>query len=200
VTLLVVMRRGSSSWTSALLLLLAGAWALYSARTVPVAAAILALLAASVIQGAVGDFAAPSRKERLRFGLGYTAALGVLALLVPWLTTAGPDHPAWEDEALSDLPAGTVVLNDWQWGGHLMWKHPDLDLVVHGYVDVFTGSELERNIDISKVEPGWDESVESTGARLALVDPDTSLAYELEHMLDWKVVRRSDDVELLRAP
>ena len=37
------------------------------------------------------------------------------------------------------------VLNDWGQGGWMMWRWPDLDFVMHGYGDIFTDDELDRN-------------------------------------------------------
>ncbi len=46
------------------------------------------------------------------------------------------------------MPPGTKVLNDWALGGYLMWRYPQLDLVMHGYGDTFTTAELTRNNDL----------------------------------------------------
>lgn len=198
VTLLVLLRTGPATWTTAALLLLAGAWALYSSRTVPVAAAMVAPLAAAALQSLQRPSDRPSRPEKGFLTVAFAGALAVLALAVT--RVGGPDRPGWEEPALDELSAGTVLLNEWDWGGYLMWSHPDLNLVMHGYGDVFTDDELDRNVDITTLKPGWDEQVEATGAEIALLAEDSRLAYVLEHSLGWRVVEYGEGAVLLEAP
>jgi hypothetical protein len=200
VVIVVRLRQGPSPWVEILMLLLAGGWAIYSARTVPVAAAMLAPLAASALQSLQAPTEKPSRRERRLVAAGFVGALAVLAALVPSLTQVGPSHPEWEEQTLTDLPAGTTLLNDWQWGGYLMWKYPQLNLVMHGYGDTFTTDELDRNVTLIQLEPKWDHELLAIGADLALLDPDTPLAYALVHSEGWTVVHSSDEVELLQSP
>ena len=117
------------------------------------------------------------------------AALVALAVAVPH--TVGPTRrtqPAWLDPALSALPPGTKVLDDWDWGGYLMWRYPQLDLVMHGYGDTFTDDELERNTDI-EVGPGLGGGrCARAGARVAVLRPGRALAYALPRSEGWTVV------------
>ena len=55
------------------------------------------------------------------------------------------------------------MLNDWSLGGYLMWRYPQLDLVMHGYGDTFTTAELTRNNDLLLVAPGWEDDVRALG-------------------------------------
>ncbi|MFW6775703.1 hypothetical protein ACOACO_15575 [Nocardioides sp. CPCC 205120] len=207
-------RRRRPSWTTCLLALLALAWALYSARTVPVSAAVLAPVLAHALRRTEPDVTAgapgvpeaehhrgaPSRLE-LAVG-GAAVALAVVAVVV--LNLRAGDEPdddlAWAAPALDALPAGTVLLDDWGRGGYLMWRHPQLDLVMHGYGDTFTVEELRRNTDLTDVEPRWDEMVADTGARWALLRTDSSLGYAVEHDLGWERVETGGDHVLLRHP
>ena len=198
--ILLGLRQVSFSWTQTLLLLQAGGWAIYSARTVPVAAAMLTPLAAMALQSVQRPAEPLRRREGLFVGGAFLAGLLLLAAMVPGTSTASPADREWVDDALHNLPPETVLLNEWDWGGYLMWKHPQLDLVMHGYGDTFTDEELDRNVDITLLRPEWDEQVESTGATVALLDPDSSLAYELERSAGWAVVREDSQVVLLAAP
>jgi len=199
-TLLVLLRHGPVSWTSCLLLLQVGGWGVYSARTVPVAAAMLVPLAAAAFQSVLGEPTPAQPKEKRLVLAGFGVTLAVLAVLAPSVATYRPDHPDWEERRLSALPTGTVLLNDWQWGGFLMWEHPHLNLVMHGYGDTFTTKELDRNVALTRVESGWQEDLAGTGARVALLEADSNLAYALEESLGWKVVEADDEVALLVAP
>ena len=92
-----------------------------------------------------------------------------------------------------------------------MWAHPQLELVMSGYGDIYTDAELDRNFDISTLRPGWDREVERTGATFALLDPDSRLAYVLVERLralglsgtevvGWDVVCESQEAVLLHRP
>ena len=81
-----------------------------------------------------------------------------------------------------------------------MWRFPQLDVVVHGYGDLYTDAELERNADIEGVRGGWVELVQDTDATYAVLPPGSPLAYNLRQVEDWTVLERGDDLELLQPP
>ncbi len=187
-------------WFDVLLLGLAALWAIYSMRTVPVAACLAAPLAAAALQPVLGARPSVLRRERLLLVGGSLLALATLAVVVPQ-TADQPRHtPSWLDGALGDLPAGTRVINDSGFGGYLMWRFPQLDVVVHGYGDLYTDDELERNADIEGIRSGWVGLVRDTGAAYAVLPPGSPLAYNLREVEGWSVLERSDDLELLRPP
>lgn len=194
------LRRGGVPWFEVGLLGLAVVWAVYSLRTVPVAACMAAPLAALALQPVLGDRPAVRRPERGLVLGGYVLSLAALALAVPHTADEPKEMPAWLDASLGELPEGTAVLDDQAMGGYLMWRFPQLDLVTHGYGDTFTDAELERNADIDGVRAGWVELVADTGATFAVLAPGSPLAYNLREQLDWQVLERSDDLELLRSP
>ena len=194
------VRRGKVPWFDLALIGLAALWAAYSLRTVPVAACLAAPLAAAALQPMLGGRPVVARPERVLVLGGYAAALVALALVVPHTAAEPLDHPAWEDAALGDLPAGAKILAGRGDGGFLMWRYPQLDLVSHGYGDTYTDDELERNADIDEVRAGWVALVRDTDVDFALLPPGSTLAYNLRVAEDWTVVRHSDDLELLQPP
>ena len=187
-------------WFDVLLLGLAALWAIYSMRTVPVAACLAAPLAAAALQPVLGARPSVLRRERLLLVGGSLLALATLAVVVPHTADQPRDTPTWLDGALGDLPAGTRVINDSGFGGYLMWRFPQLDVVVHGYGDLYTDDELERNADIEGIRSGWVGLVRDTGAAYAVLPPGSPLAYNLREVEGWSVLERSDDLELLRPP
>jgi hypothetical protein len=196
--------RGRNAWTEILLVALAAAFAAYSQRTVPVAAAMIAPLAAAPVQALLQPFVGRrtpvGRRERVLVAGGVLATLVGLAVAVPHTSDRPMARPAWMDPALSTLPAGTKVLDDWDWGGYLMWRYPGLDLMMHGYGDTFTTAELRRNNGLIELDPGWDSALRASGARVAVLRPWSRLAYELVAREGWRVVDASSGFELLRAP
>ena len=192
-------RRGGVSWTEILLLALAVALAVWSRRTVPVAAALLTPLVAGALQGLAGGRTPVDRRERLTVAGCVAAAVVVLAVAVPTTSDDLPRQPGWFDPALSALPPGTKVLDDWGLGGYLMWRHPQLDLMMHGYGDTFTTAELDRNQRLLGVSPGWETDLRESGARVAVLRPST-LADVLVDREHWVVEHSSPDLVMLRAP
>ena len=117
---------------------LAVGWALYSTRTVAVAAAMLVPIAAQVLLRVAA--AAPRRPAAARPGPCSPwppPSSPCWPSLVPRTADEPPDEPSWAS-AVDDLPAGTVVLNDWGQGGWMIWRWPELDFVMNGYGDIFT--------------------------------------------------------------
>ncbi|MGD9959702.1 hypothetical protein [Nocardioides sp.] len=197
--LLIRVRTGGMSWSETLLLLLAGGWAVYSGRTVAVSAAVVAPLLAQALQSVLPPRQRVTRRERRLVLGGFVAGLVALAALLP-LIDVTPSQKPGIDPALDDLPAGTLVLNQWVDGGYLMWRHPDLDIGMHGYVDTYTEPEIDRLVALLDTAPGWERTLASTGASYALLVPDSALAERLQSELDWQVVQSSPDLVLLTAP
>jgi RsiW-degrading membrane proteinase PrsW (M82 family) len=199
-TAAAMWRRAHNPWTEVLLVALAGGFAVYSLRTVPVAAAMVVPLAAGPVQDLFTRRTPVGRRERVVVTGGAVLALAVLAVVVPHTADDPPTEPAWLDPALSGLPAGTKVLDDWSWGGYYMWRYPQLDLLMHGYGDTFTTDELTRNNGMLALDPGWDSALRSTGARIAVIRTYSRLAYALTEQEHWRVVHSSSTAVMLRAP
>lgn len=196
VVLLDGLRRPAVDWPEALWIGLAIAWALYSVRTAPVAALMLAPLVARSVQRLVPASDRPSRRE---LALVVGAAAVASAVLVPVAAQRDDSRvvPTWVDRRLDALPAGSAVLDEWDFGPYLLWRHPDLQVVMHGYGDVFTDAELERNAGILRQQPGWREDLADLDVDVALVDPDTPIGYALMDDPGWTVVEADDAYALL---
>lgn len=187
------------SWLDTFLIVTALGWALYSARTVPVAAAILVPFVARAIQTWLPQRSAP-RREKTTIAAMAIVALALLGAVVPSQANHLPSQPAWVQSSLSSLPAGTVLLDDEGFGGYLMWRFPHLQLVMDGYGDTFTSAELDRTARLQGAAPGWVADVRATKAEWALLNAKSPLAYDLTHTQGWYAVHSSPDVVLLHAP
>lgn len=196
----VVGLRRTTAWPPTLFLGLALGLALYSNRTMPLAAVTLAPLTAAALQVLLRRPVTPPGRRGQVAGAGTAVlALAVLAAVVPQTSDRPPAEDAWVAEELGALPPGTKVLNEWGDGGYVMWAHPHLDLLMHGYGDTFTTAELDRNVDIRELERGWDDLVRDTGVEVAFLRTDHPLTYALAQQ-GWRVVRSSEDVTLLEPP
>lgn len=197
----LLIRGPRPPWTDVAFVLVAGGFAVWSLRTVPVAAVMLMPLVARAARPLLRTRPGPLLRREVYAVVGSgLVALAVLAAVVPHTSDRPPTQPTWVDPALSALPAHTPVVSDWAYAGYLMWRFPDLDLVMHGYGDTYTIPELQRNEDLLTIAPGWDQELRSTHAEVALLPPGYRLAYALEHQEGWRVVHRSPSLEMLVAP
>ena len=174
------------------LVALAAAWGVYSERTIAVAGLMAAPLAAHALQSwTPGDL----RRSRSELIVLATMCVGA-AVAVPAVLNARIDDsvvPNWVDERLDALPAQSRVLNGWGEGAYLLWRHPDKDFVMHGYGDVFTDAEIERNADVMRLQPGWDEDLQALDVDVAVLRSDSVPAYTLRDVLCWPVVEADSD-------
>jgi hypothetical protein len=191
------LRTGNIPWQQGALIWLGLGFMVYSHRTVPAAAALLVPLAAIAVSG--GRSQRVPRWEWAAIAGFCVAALTVLALVVGHTADKPPSQPSWVQGQLGGLPNGTPFYAEETWSGYLMWRYPNLDLVTHGYGDVFTDAELRRNQEIADVVPGWDVDLRKTGVTEALLAPTNRLAYALQ-AAGWTTVRSSSDAVLLAAP
>lgn len=198
--LVIRLRQGPAPWTEALLTLFALVWAVYAVRTVPVAAAMLAPLLAISLRGRVVLTAPDIRGDRRAAVVMALVSAVLLVLVVAPNDQQGPAIDRAVDDRLDTLPGGTRVLDDWGWGGYFIWRHPELDFVMHGYGDAYEPDELARNSAITNLAPGWDLLVAKTGADHAVLEQGSALAYALEHTLDWDIAVMSDQWIVLDAP
>ena len=153
VFLLALVRPTPTTWADALMIGMATAWALFTIRTGPAAAIVAAPFLAAAIQSYLPQQERAGRREVVVMLALVTLSSAVLALGAS-ARTSEPVVPTWLDRRLDALPADTRVLNEWDSGPYFLWRHPQLSLAMHGYGDVFTDSELERNADIRPAQRG----------------------------------------------
>ncbi|WP_158647933.1 hypothetical protein [Nocardioides houyundeii] len=198
--LVLALRAGSVPWTELGLGVVAAGWLVYSQRTVPLGAAMLVPLLAQRMQRVLPDRPSVGRLEVGVAAGGFVAALAGLALAVPFTSDQPVEVPRAQDQLLRALPPGTGLLNEWDEGGHDVWRYPDLQVVMHGYGDMFTDDELERNVDLLKLAPGWDESLRELGVTHALLYTDGVLTYALTNDKGWRVIEQDERMSYLEAP
>jgi len=178
--LLVRLRSGDLiPWTELAFLLLAAGWAVYSGRTTALAAVVLAPFLAAAFQSVIPR-TEPIPRETLTTAAIGLAALGVLTVGVA-LAPLTPSYDAAVDDALDDLAPNTLVLNEWADGGYLMWRHPDLQIGMHGYVDMYSTDEIETLSNLLDAGYGWETQLTETSAHYAVLPPNIVLERALEN-------------------
>jgi hypothetical protein len=189
------------AWTSIGVLLVATCWALLSARTVTLGAAMTAPLMAAAMQSLLHrPTPRMSRLELAALTSGVVACLAVVALLLPGSVGTPANVPNALNTTLDRLPAHTVIFNDSVLGGWLLWRHPTLEPVIDGRAEAFPKSQFEGYITTSQVSAGWQAFLKTTNSTYALVAQDSPLATALDERLHWRSLGKDDGYVLLAAP
>jgi hypothetical protein len=190
-------------WTEIGLWFTGLALTLMYARTIALGAIILCVLGASVAAGVVNvsERVRPSRRLEMAVLVGGTLAALLLGPAISTAKVGQPgDVPLAFDSALSKMPTGTVVFNDYALGGWLLWAHPRLDPVIDGRADVYDIEYFKRTVGAYSVARGWDATVRASRATAAVLPPDSPLAEALRTRLGWRSVGVDEGYALLVAP
>ena len=194
------------SWRRVLLLASSVFWLWYAWRTVALAGVVVAPLFTETLERVVAssDAGSPQPQEPSvsaeSIFVGASAALCALALLVlvPILYQPPPtDSPV--DRALDRVPAGSVVFNNFDIGGYLVWRHPDLHPVIDGLITPYTPQYVADDFHALDAAPGWRRFFDASGARVALLLQRSRLTRLLEDD-GWRPTARYHDYVVLQAP
>lgn len=108
--------------------------------------------------------------------------------------------PTSLNPALSAIPAGTVICNDYAQGGWLVWAHPNLRPTVDGRTEIYTPAHIEEYLNFAGAGNNWHAFVERTGCTYALLVPKSTPLARLQSEYHWTVVGTSPEAVLIRAP
>jgi hypothetical protein len=200
VVVLWARREGRTRWVDL------GVWAfgvmlaLTYVRTVALGAVVLGVLAAAQLGLRQEPARYWRRREVAAVGVGMVAVLAFGPLLATGDVSRPEDVPTKLTSALRELAAGTVVFNAYELGGWLLWAEPDLDPVLDGRADVYDVDYFTQINDAYALKPGWEETVEKTGARVALLPHTAPLARALQGTQGWHVIATDHTFDLLAAP
>jgi hypothetical protein len=176
-------------WPEVAVLVMGVGWALLYARTVAVGAALLTPLAAGALHRVLAS-SRPSwpRREAATLGSSTLAALLIAAFLAPGVAAEPGRVPAGMDQALARIPAGSPVFAEYDLGGWLLLRHPQLEPVVDPRTEVFSTVHLDSYLDARAAKPGWDRTLESWEVRHAVLPTDSPLAEAMRQRLGWDTV------------
>ena len=178
-----------AQWSHVLLLAFAGAWTLYSARTVPLGAIIAAPLVAAAMSSWLREPNPRTGARRDVLLLATFASIGIVLVTAVFR----PHPPAVSmvgtavDAELARIPADTVVFNEYAFGGWLDWHHRQVVPVIDGLTESYSGAYIAAHSASLGMSPGWRSTVQRTGATYALLYEDTPLASELRRR-GWKAL------------
>jgi hypothetical protein len=91
------------------------------------------------------------------------------------------------------------LLNDYDWGGYLIWSTPSAPVFIDGRLRPYVGSVLDDYRAAIGVRPSWREVLDGRGVALVLVRPTAPLATRLREA-GWTALVADEDAVLLRRP
>jgi hypothetical protein len=123
----------------------------------------------------------------------------VVGVAVPRIADQPGDVPTGLDADLDALPAGTGVLNAYELGGWLAWRHPALEQYVDGLITPYSVAHVAGYDRIVRQAPGWYDVVVDDDLSVALVARDSALAAGLAGR-GWVATAFDDGYVLLEGP
>ena len=93
-------------------------------------------------------------------------------------------------------PAGRIF-NTYHWGGYLIWQlYPEYPVFIDGRADLFGDKLLTDYAKIYAGDPTWEEFFNRYNIKIAIVEPGSQIAKNIEDAADWKEVY-SDKISII---
>ena len=188
-------------WWQLLLLGASLASSLLMARTVAVAAVLVAPLLAQEVQRYVG-MQHTRVTTQSQFGwLALVLSAALVAAPLAAATAAEPvGVPTHLSSQLTSLPKGTVVIAEGDITGWLLWTAPNVKLVEDLRVEVYSAAHVQEFAETMAVGPRWAGFIKNTGTSAALLLAGSPLATALHERAGWRLTGSDARYVLLRKP
>jgi len=141
-----------------------------------------------------------------RFALPRPAIVGIgvgLAAMVAASVATAPFAPIetqYPTAARAKLAAtGGNLLNEYDWGGYLIWRVPERPVFIDGRLFLFLPDVLTEYEEMVFMRPGWRDQLDRHAIAQVLLRPDRPLAVALRD-LGWTVVSQDATAVLLQRP
>ena len=170
-------------------------------RTIPLGSIIATPLLASALQEQRGHAATPPSRRGTLAWVGLVAAAAIVAAPIAGAVAQKPSGwPEGLRPQLAAIPAKTVVLNDFAAGGWLLWAEPQLIPVIDLRSEIYSMDYIRDYQRTEQVRAGWQEFLDRTKPKYALLKAAAPLTVALREELHWTTVGTNDDYVLLKAP
>jgi len=129
-------------------------------------------------------------------------ALAIAAVALAAAAATGTDTPAlsgFPTGALGALKPGPGLLNQYDWGGYLIWAAPRTPVFVDGRLVPYLGAVMDDYTTVLGVHPGWRDVIARRGIRQILVRPTDPVAVRARD-LGWAIRVSSDTFVLIDVP
>ncbi len=80
------------------------------------------------------------------------------------------------------------MYNDYNFGGYLLWKAPELPVFMDGRIEVYQGNVLAQHLQVSRAALGWEEIADRYGIQFFLVRPERGITSALLENPAWDLV------------
>jgi len=174
---------------------------LLMARTVAIAAVLVAPLLAQEVQRCIGtEHTRVTRWAQVRWLAVVLSAAIVAAPLAAAKAAEPVGVPTRLSSQLTSLPRGTIMIATGDITGWLLWTAPNLRLVEDLRVEVYSAAHVQEFIETMAVGPRWAGFVKNTGTTAALLVTGSPLAAALQERAGWRVAGSDARYVLLRKP
>ncbi len=199
------------NWTPLIVLLAWTAFALYSARNVPLYALAAVLLLAPAADALIDEMLPAAHRFLSRIdeidhhAWGWMWAALVVVLLVG-VESAGVKLDVWGmgnvfnprvfpiaavDQLEASMPAGNMF-NEFTWGGYLVYRlWPQKKIFIDGWTDFYGDALTREYLQAVNGKPGWEAILDRYQVQWVIVPPTAALAARLDESPAW--VRRYED-------
>ncbi len=187
--------------------------ALQSTRNTPIFVIAATPVVGRVLAGWRPRWPARTLAGRLGVGAGLAGATAVACALsvgswspgqvsralAPGFGTAGP-FPAEAVRFLAGRGGTGTLLNEYGWGGYLIWHlYPAYRVSIDGRMAVYGAGRFLQHVTMTELRPGWREAVARLDPTLALLDSASPLARALRAD-GWTVLHEDGVATVLRPP
>ena len=98
-------------------------------------------------------------------------------------------------EWMDDSEISGNVLNDYNWGGYLIWHLRDRPVFVDGRTDLFGDEILNDYLSVMSLQPSWPEILDEYQINSVLVKSDSDIARALQNT-NWQI-EYQDDISVI---
>jgi hypothetical protein len=129
-------------------------------------------------------------------GAGLVAIVAVSVATAPF----APDESRYPTAARAVLAATSGnLLNEYDWGGYLIWRVPERPVFVDGRLFPFLPNVFTEYEEMVFVRPGWREQLDRHAIAQVLLRPDRPLVTALRD-LGWTIVAEDATAIVLQRP
>jgi hypothetical protein len=132
--------------------------------------------------------------------VGFGAGVVAMALVGLAFVPGAPDERAYPTAALDALRSGSgVLLNEYDWGGYLIWRASERPVFVDGRLFPFLPDVFADWREAVELGPRWKQVLDRYKVAQVLLRPDRALVSALREQ-GWRVVTEDARAVLLERP
>ena len=132
--------------------------------------------------------------------VGFGAGVVAMALVGLAFVPSAPNEKAYPTAALDAVRSSSgVLLNEYDWGGYLIWRAPDRPVFVDGRLFPFLPDVFADWREAVELGPRWKAVLDRYNVAQVLLRPDRALVSALREQ-GWRVVTEDARAVLLERP